>query len=120
MRRSARDLWMKTFDVRAYGFVELDFVLVGERQQRGRGEHLRRRAQTKKHLGLHRRGCFDVGNAERFLIYDAVTTDDRDDGARRVLFLELFRHEFVEFAEVDRLGFDRCWNNKKSQAQGEK
>jgi hypothetical protein len=92
---------MQTFDVSADWLVELDLVFIGECQQRRGREHFCGGAQTKKHFGLQRRGCFDIGNTERFLIYDAVAADNGDDGARRILLFELFRHEFVELAEVD-------------------
>src|SRR5262245_21659277 len=102
MRREFGNLRIQTFHAITDRLVEFYFVLLGERDERGGSEHLRRRSESKQHLGLHLRFRLDVRQSERLLIDDAIAAHDGDDGAGRVSFFQFLGYELLKLTEIKR------------------
>lgn len=109
--------WVQTFDAVTYGLVQVDLVLFRETHERRRREHLRRRAETKQHLWLHRSAGLDVGNSKRLLIDHAIAADDRNHRTRRVSLFQLLGNEPFRFGEIGWLRIQFCWHQKRSTRQ---
>src|SRR5688572_29318168 len=53
MSGNLRQLWRQSLYILSDGFVEIDFALIRQVNQRRRREHLRRGAESEEHLGAH-------------------------------------------------------------------
>jgi hypothetical protein len=98
MRREAREFRDERFSIAADGRVELELSSRGERHDGSAREHLRRRAETEKHVGCHRLVRLHTGDTETFGEDDPSVFDDGDRRARCARFFQLVLNDFFKLS----------------------